>query len=106
MANIKLTDNELREVKLMKSYFSSLDLDIESPEDVPKAEEDFLNGFSKLIQLYEMSNKQKMVKIHLTKEEIIILKGALSIYLNNNIVPKRDILQKKFTYAWQKNEFK
>lgn len=53
----KLTKGELNEVKLMQSYFGSLDLDVDSPKDIPKAEENFLKGLSKLIKNYEVDKQ-------------------------------------------------
>ena len=50
----KLTKNELREVKLLISYYGSLDLDCDRDNGAPPhAERDTLNGLRKLMDNYE-----------------------------------------------------
>lgn len=50
-----LSERELEEIKLCISHYSSLDLDIGSPEERPNSERDFLTGLIKLLKNYEMN---------------------------------------------------
>jgi hypothetical protein len=51
---MKLTNEELKEIKLLKDYYGSLDLDQDSCVSIPKdSEKNLFNGLSKLLSNYE-----------------------------------------------------
>lgn len=51
--NKKLSKAEEKEINILKSYYSSLDLDCGSDKEYPNSERDILRALTKLISLHD-----------------------------------------------------
>lgn len=56
MTKVKLTKKEIKEVEGMRSYFESLDLDVDGEGT---HEKDFVRGLGKLLRLYYQQRREK-----------------------------------------------